>query len=82
MKNFTQSMNMTFSSNNNDGTHTFKNVYLGFNAFDSLCLACAELDINLDDVNDSDFDSAAIALDNFAKNSNDHGQSNITIWFD
>lgn len=41
------------------GAHVMTNTHLCFSAYDTLCLICAELNVDLADVADSDFDSAS-----------------------
>ncbi len=45
-------------------THHVKNVQLGCAVYDTLCLACAELDIDLDEVSSKDFDECVDMLAN------------------
>ena len=45
-------------------THHVKNVQLGCAVYDTLCLACAELDIDLDAVSSEDFDECVDMLAN------------------
>jgi DNA-binding Xre family transcriptional regulator len=61
--------------------HVMRNVNLGFAAYDTLCFICAELDVDLSDVTDSDFDSASIALDDFVKSANDDTGYTVSVWF-
>ena len=80
MKNFTESMNMQFGVV--EHAHVMYHLNLGLNAYDTLCLICAILDINVADINDSDFDSAAIALENFCNSANDDTGYTVSVWFD
>jgi len=80
MKTLSQRMNMKFGTV--EGAHVMKNVNLGLNAYDTLCLICSELDIDLKEVSDSDFDSASIILDGFCKAANDGTGYAVSVWFD
>lgn len=79
MKTLSERMNMKFGSVAN--AHVIKNVNLGLNAYDTLCLICSELNIDLSNVSDSDFDSASIILNNFCKASNDDTGHTVSVWF-
>ena len=46
--------------------------------YNNLCLYCAENDINLDDISDADFDSAAIAIENYQSSVEDY----FYFWID
>jgi len=76
----TKKMNMKFGAV--EGAHVIKNVNLGLNAYESLCLICSELNIDLSEVADSDFESAAIVLDEFCKAANDETGYTVSVWFD
>lgn len=80
MKKLTEKMNMAFGEV--EGKFLLKNVNMGFASYDTLCLICAELDIKLDDVSDSDFDSAGIALQDFVNSANDVTGYTVSVWFD
>lgn len=80
MKTLSERMNMKFGEVEN--AHVMKNVHLGLNAYDTLCLICSELNINLDKISDSDFDSASIILDDFCKAANDQTGYTVSVWFD
>lgn len=80
MKTLTERMNMKFGAVN--GAHVMKNVNLGLAAYDTLCLICSELNIDLSDVADSDFDSASIVLDDFCKAANPETGYTVSVWFD
>lgn len=73
-------MNMTFGEVNN--AHIIKNVNMGFAAYDGLCLICAELCVNLDNVTDSEFDSASIVLDDFINSASEETGYTVSVWFD
>lgn len=64
------------------GAHVMTNTHLGFSASDTLCLICAELDVDLADVADSDFDSASIILEGFAKSLDESVGYTMSVWFD
>lgn len=80
MKTLSERMNMKFGVV--EGAHVMKNVHLGLNAYDTLCLICSELNIALSGVSDSDFDSASIVLDDFCKAANDDTGYTVSVWFD
>ena len=80
MEKFTERMNMEFGIV--EDAHVMKRVNMGFAAYDTLCLICAKLDINLDNVADSDFDSASIALSDFVNSANEESGYTVSVWFD
>ena len=73
-------MNMKFGVVSD--AHIITNVNMGLNAYDTLCLICAELNINLDNVDDSDFDSCSIILENFCNSANEDAGYTVSVWFD
>ena len=75
-----EKMNMKFGVV--DGAHVMKNVNLGLAAYDTLCLICSELDVDLSEVADSDFDSASIILNDFCNAANDDTGYVVSVWFD
>lgn len=80
MNTLTEKMNMKFGEVS--GAHVMKNVNMGFAAYDTLCLICAELNVKLDDISDSDFDSASIALKSFVNSANEETGYTVSVWFD
>lgn len=80
MSNFTQSMNMQFGEVEN--AHVMKNVNMGFAAFDTLCLVCSELNIDTKAIDDNDFESASIVLNDFVKSANVETGYTVSVWFD
>lgn len=64
------------------GAHVIKNVNLGLNAYDTLCLICSELNIDLSNVSDSDFYSASIILSDFCNAANEDVGFTVSVWFD
>jgi len=80
MKTLAERMNMAFGEIEN--AHVMKNVNLGFAAYDTLCLACAELDVDLSEVTDSDFDSTSIVLSDFVDSANESTGYAVSVWFD
>lgn len=80
MKTLSEKMNMKFGIV--DDAHVVKNVNLGLNAYDTLCLICSELNIDLKEVSDSDFDSASIILADFCKAANEETGYTVSVWFD
>lgn len=80
MKSLSEKMNMKFGEVG--GAHVMKRVNMGFAAYDTLCLICAELDIDLSEVAHSDFDSASMTLDAFVKSANEETGYTVSVWFD
>lgn len=76
----TEKMNLKYGAV--DGAHVMKNVNMGLAAYDTLCLACSELGVDLSDISDSDFHSAAIVLENFCKSANPDTGYTVSVWFD
>lgn len=58
------------------------NVEKGFNAYETLCLICAELSVDLSKVSDSDFDSCSIILSDFCSSLNVETGFTVSVWFD
>lgn len=79
MKTLSERMSMKFGEV--DGAHIMKKVNLGVAAYDTLCLICSELDIDLDSVEDSDFDSASTILNDFCNAANDDTGYTVSVWF-
>lgn len=77
--NFTESMNMKFGEVEN--AHVMTNVNMGFSAYGTLCLICAKLDIDLSDVDDDDFSSAADCLESFVNSANTETGYTVSVWF-
>ena len=80
MNTLTEKMNMKFGKVS--GAHIMKRVNIGLNAYDTLGLICSELDIDLRQVTDSDFESASIVLGDFCKSANDATGYTVSVWFD
>ena len=80
MNTLSERMNMKFGEKS--GAHTIKSVKGGMDAYDTLCLICAELGISTMSVSEFDFTSASIALDDFAGSANDESGYTISVWFD
>lgn len=80
MKTLTEKMNMKFGVV--DNAHVMKHVNLGLNAYETLCFICAELDVDLTGVSDSDFESASIVLSDFCNAANDETGYTVSVWFD
>lgn len=79
-KTLSESMNMKFGVV--DNAHVMNRVNLGLAAYDTLCLICAELDVDLKHISDSDFDSAAMILGDFCKSANEDTGYTVSVWFD
>ena len=81
MKTLTERMNMKFG--HVDNAHVMTNIDLDYaSAFHTISLICNELDIDLTDVLDTDFDSASIVLKDFCDAANDDTGYTVSVWFD
>lgn len=80
MKTLTERLNMKFGKVND--AHVIKNVTPKINSYETLCLICAELNINLDDVTDADFETCSDSLRDFFRNANDDTGYVVSVWFD
>ena len=79
-KTLAQRINMKFGEVS--GAHIMKRVNMGFAAYDTLCLICAELNIDLTEISDFDFDSTGIVLENFVSSANEATGYTVSVWFD
>ncbi len=79
MKTLSEKMNLKFGVVEN--AHVMKNVNLGLAAYDTLCLICAEQNIDLSNIPDSDFDSASIILEDFCNSANEETGFTVSVWF-
>ena len=59
-----------------------KNVRYGCAVYDSLCLVCADLDVDLDEVTENDFDACVDALADYIALADDSTGSDVCITFD
>lgn len=80
MSTLTEKMNMKFGEVT--GAHIMKKVNLGLNSYETLCLICSELGVDLSKVDDSDFDAASIVLSDFCAAANDETGYTVSVWFD
>ena len=80
MKTLSERMNMKFGAVS--GAHVMTRVSKRFAAYDTLCLICAELDTDLSDVSDYDFESASDILEYFVMSANDRTGYVVSVWFD
>lgn len=80
MKNLSERMNL--ASGEVENAHVIKNVNLGLAAFDTLCLACSELNIDLKDVSEVDFEAASDTLSAFCNELVKQENTTVSIWFD
>jgi hypothetical protein len=64
------------------GAYVINNVQVGCNMYDTFCLICAELNINLVDAGDSDFDACVWTLEDFINSANDDSGYTVSVWFD
>lgn len=79
MTTLTEKMNIKYGTEN--GAWVIKNCQTGINAYDTLCLICAELNVNLADVDDVDFETASDTLDSFVKKANAETGYTVSVWF-
>ena len=77
----TLSERINFEYGNTEDAWVMKDVKQ-INAYEILCLICADLNIDLSQITDSDFDSCAIIIDEFCKGSNDRTGYTVSVWFD
>ena len=80
MKTLTERLNMQMKFK--DGAWNVPDTRGDINWYDTLCLMCAELDIDLKEIDDDDFASASYVLSDFAKNANEESGFEMSIWFD
>ena len=81
MKTLAERMNMKFGRV--DNAHVMTNLNLGGTSYYStLSLICHELDIDLTDVLDTDFDSTSLVLEDFCDAANDDTGYTVSVWFD
>jgi len=80
MKTLTERINVQFGEVEN--AHVMQRVHMGFAAYDTLCLICAELDVDLTNISDSDFNSTSIVLENFISGANEGTGYTVSAWFD
>lgn len=79
MRTLTQRINLT--RHEEEGAHIMYNVGLGCAVYDTLCLACAELDIDLSKVTDKDFDECVDNLADFISTADESTGYTVSIWF-
>jgi hypothetical protein len=79
MKTLMQRMKLT--RNVEEGAHVMNNVHLGCSVYDTLCLACAELNIGLKSVTDKDFDASVDRLADFISTADESTGYTVSIWF-
>jgi hypothetical protein len=80
MKTLSERMNMKFGSIEN--AHVMNNVNLGVAPWGTLCLICSELNIDLANISDSDFDYTATILSDFCEAATDETGYTVSVWFD
>ena len=64
-----------------ENAHVLHNVNAGLAAYNTLCLICAELSVDLSKVDDEDFDSCSICLENFCYAADEDTGYTVSIWF-
>lgn len=79
MKTLSERMNLKFGK---VSCSYIMNDVKQMNAYETLSLICSELNIDLSEVSDSDFDSASIILNDFVKNANSDTGYTASVWFD
>ena len=77
MKTLTERMNMMLGVA--DDAHVMYIRGTGTDYYGTLCLICAELDVNLIDVSEEDFDSCALVMSDFMESAILH---TVSVWFD
>lgn len=80
MKTLTESLNLAFGAR--PGAYVMTNVNLGVAAYDTLCLICAELDFDVKDVEEEDFNSAVEVLEKFVDSATPETGYTVSVWFD
>ena len=80
MSNLSQSINMKFGNVAN--AHVITDTRRDINFYETLCLICAELDVDLKKVTGADFDSASLILEDFCNAANDETGYQVSVWFD
>ena len=80
MKTLTERLN--FSDKAENGNAVKIDRRRDVNYYETLCLYCANNDINLDAITDADFDSAGIALENHGKLIRSENGDIFYFWID
>lgn len=80
MKELASRMNMKFATV--EGAHVMKKVNLGLSSADTLCFICSEMNIDLSEISDQDFDSASIILGEFCNAADETTGYTVSVWFD
>ena len=81
MRTLTSRLRLNLSSKKEPGTYFIKNV-INMDCYETLRLICAELNIDLSNVDDVDFEYCVDTLEFFKKNANDYTGYACSIWFD
>ena len=63
-------------------SHLMENVRMGCAVYDTLCLACAELNVDLDDVSERDFDACVDTLADYIALADESTGFDVCISFD
>ncbi len=79
MKTLMQRMKLTRNAEQN--AHVMHNVGLGCAVYDTLCLACAELNIDVADYTDTDFDKCVDTIADFIATATEATGYTVSIWF-
>jgi hypothetical protein len=86
MSELTPRMNMVYGdSSDRDNAYSLnitRDSRKKIHFYDTLCLICAEQDVNLDNVTEDDFYSASLALEDFINSANEESGYNVLVWFD
>lgn len=64
------------------GAYVIENVHLAFGEYSTFHFICDDLGIDLSEVLDSDFESAAMILTDFINSANDDTGYTVSVWFD
>lgn len=64
-----------------DNAYTF-NVTSKLNAYDTFCLICAEFNIKVRDVVDSEFESCSMIFEDYCKSVSNTDSTVVSVWFE
>ena len=78
MNTLSNKMNLKFGKI--EGSYILNDVKQ-INSYETLCLICSDLNINLSNIDDSDFDSSSMILNDFCSNANDETGYAVSVWF-
>ena len=81
MKTLADKMNIKFGTSNQELAIEI-DARRNINTYDTFCLYCADNNIDLKEIDDSDFDSCIDLIDNFINQANDDTGYKISFWLD